>query len=160
LDFVHNQCWVDGRVDYWQPARCEESAMASVIKIEGIGTEYSSRLRQKGVRTVEALLNAGASPYDRKQLAERSNIDESLILRWVNHADLFRIKGVGPQYAELLEAAGVDSVLELAQRRADHLTQKLADANLQRRRVRRVPTEAQVRRWIEQAQSLPRMVTY
>lgn len=134
--------------------------MSDVIEIEGIGEVYAEKLKGAGVATVQALLERGATREGRKRLAEESGIGESLILRWVNHADLFRVKGVETQYAELLEASGVDSVPELAQRDPAHLHAKLAEINAQRHLVRRLPTERQVADWVEHARSLPRMVTH
>ena len=102
----------------------------------------------------------GATPKGREDLAFASGISGTLILRWVNMADLFRVKGVGEEYTDLLEAAGVDTVPELAQRRADSLTARMAEVNETKNLVRRLPTEAQVAEWIETAKGLPRVVTY
>jgi len=132
----------------------------SLIDIEGIGPVYAETLAGVGLRTTSDLLQAGASPKGRENLVATSGISKKLILRWVNLADLFRIKGVGEQYADLLEAAGVDTVPELAQRRADNLTKKMVEVNEDKRLVRRTPTEAQVAAWIESAKGLPRVVTY
>ena len=132
----------------------------SLIDIEGIGPVYAETLAGMGLRTTSDLLQAGASPKGREDLAAASGISKKLILRWVNQADLFRIKGVGEQYADLLEAAGVDTVPELAQRRADNLTRKMNGVNEDKQLVRRTPTEAQVAAWIASAKGLPRVVTY
>ncbi len=131
-----------------------------LIDIEGIGPVYAETLAGMGLRTASDLLQAGANPKGREDLAVATGISKKLILRWVNQADLFRIKGVGEQYADLLEAAGVDTVPELAQRRADNLTRKMNDVNEDKQLVRRTPTEAQVAAWIETAKGLPRAVTY
>jgi predicted flap endonuclease-1-like 5' DNA nuclease len=131
-----------------------------LIDIEGIGPVYAQTLAGMGLRTTSDLLQAGADPKGREDLATAAGITKKLILRWVNQADLFRIKGVGEQYSDLLEAAGVDTVPELAQRRADNLTTKMNEVNEQKRLVRRTPTEAQVAGWIESARGLPRVVTY
>ena len=131
-----------------------------LAEIEGIGPTYAAKLRDLGLKTTDDLLRVGANPKGREDLAFASGISGKLILRWVNMADLFRIKGVGEQYSDLLEAAGVDTVPELAQRRADNLTKKMAEVNDQKQLVRRVPTEAQVTGWIESAKGLPRVVTY
>jgi predicted flap endonuclease-1-like 5' DNA nuclease len=128
--------------------------------IEGIGPVYAKTLAGLGLLTTDDVLRACADPKGRQGLAEATGISEKLILRWVNQADLFRIKGVGEQYADLLEAAGVDTVPELAQRRADNLAKKMVEVNEQKKRVRRPPAESQVAAWIEQAKSLPRVVTY
>jgi predicted flap endonuclease-1-like 5' DNA nuclease len=134
--------------------------MTNVIDIEGIGPAYAEKLKLAGITTTAALLKQGASPQGRQDLAEKTGIGHTLLLRWVNHADLFRIKGVGPQYAELLEAAGVDSVPELAQRNPANLYPALIQVNQEKKRVRRPPVESQVKEWIKQAQQLPRVVNY
>lgn len=134
--------------------------MATLESIEGIGPSYAQKLKAVGVTTVEGLLKKGATPKGRQEVAENSGISEKLILEWVNHADLFRIKGVGEEYADLLEAAGVDTVVELAQRKAENLFQKMGATNAQKKLVRKLPTQAQVTDWIEQAKALPRMVSY
>lgn len=128
--------------------------------IEGVGSAYSQKLSEAGITTVEALLDKGATPQGRKELADTTGISEKLILRWVNMADLFRIKGVGQEYAELLEAAGVDTVPELAQRAPANLLAKMETANEQKKLVRRLPVLSQVESWVEQAKSLPRVITY
>lgn len=134
--------------------------MARIIEIEGIGEVYAAKLKDAGVTTTEELLTAAASREGRKKLSAETGITESLILGWVNRADLFRIKGIGEQYSDLLEAAGVDTVAELAQRNAANLCQKLAETNEAKKLVRALPTETQVTDWIQQAQQLPRVVTY
>ncbi len=134
--------------------------MATLESIEGIGPTYAQKLKSVGVTTVEGLLKKGATPKGRQEVAENSGISEKLILEWVNHADLFRIKGVGEEYADLLEAAGVDTVVELAQRKAENLFQKMGATNAQKKLVRKLPTQAQVADWVEQAKALPRMVSY
>lgn len=134
--------------------------MASLTDIEGIGPAYAEALKAQGVGSTDALLQAGATPKGRKDLAAAAGVKPELILGWVNKADLFRIRGVGTQYSDLLEAAGVDSVPELAQRRADNLSAKMAEVNADKKLVRNLPTEAQVADWVEQAKALPRVVTY
>jgi len=132
--------------------------VAALSDIEGIGTTYASKLQEAGLRTVDDLLAAGATPAGRDELVAKTGIGGGLILEWVNHADLYRINGVGSEYADLLEAAGVDSVLELAQRRPDNLQAKLAQINDQKRLVRAVPSESEVARWVEEAKGLDRAV--
>jgi len=134
--------------------------MAKLIAIEGIGQVYAGKLAAAGLATTEALLKQGASPKGREALAEKTGISGHLILEWVNRADLFRIKGVGEEYSDLLEAAGVDTVPELAQRNAENLHAKLAEVNAAKKLVRRLPTQAQVADWIAQAKELPRAITY
>ena len=132
----------------------------ALIDIEGVGETYSETLLGAGISSVEGLLAAGATPKGREELAAKTGISEKVILRWVNHADMFRIKGIGGQYSSLLEAAGVDTVPELAQRNAVNLTAKMAEINAAKNQVRRLPTESQVTRWIAEAKTLPRMVKY
>jgi predicted flap endonuclease-1-like 5' DNA nuclease len=134
--------------------------MTNLVDIEGIGPAYAEKLRAQGVITTDGLLKACASPQDRKNMESATGISGDLLLGWVNKADLFRIKGVGNQYSDLLEAAGVDTVPELARRRADNLTAKMAEVNEQKGLVRKLPTETQVADWIEQAKALPRVITY
>lgn len=134
--------------------------MANVKEIEGIGPANAAKLEAAGVRTVEALLEKGATKSGRSSLAEASNIGEAVILRWVNMADLFRIEGVGEEYAELLEAAGVDTVPELAQRNAANLTAKMREVNEAKKLVRSLPSENTVFGWVAQAKQLARVVTH
>jgi len=134
--------------------------MTKLLAIEGIGETYSGKLQAVGIRTVEALLEAGKTPQGRKELAERAGISGKSILEWVNRADLFRIKGVAEEYSDLLEFAGVDTVVELAKRRADNLLEKMKAVNSEKKLVRRLPTLAMVANWIEQAKVLDRIVTY
>lgn len=134
--------------------------MTTVLEIEGIGEVYAGKLKEVGIVTLEALLEKGSTPQGRAELAEKTGISATLLLRWVNRADLFRVKGIGEEYADLLEVAGVDTVPELAQRNPDNLFQKLAAVNEEKKRVRRLPTLEQVRQWVEQAKELPRVVTY
>jgi predicted flap endonuclease-1-like 5' DNA nuclease len=134
--------------------------MKKLTEIEGIGAAYAGKLQGAGIDSIEALLKEGASPKGRKELSAKADISGKLILRWVNMADLFRIKGVAEEYADLLEAAGVDTVVELAQRNPEHLHKKLEEVNEARKLVRRVPAQGEVGAWIEQAKALPRVVTY
>jgi len=134
--------------------------MAKIIDVEGIGTKYAEKLKKAGVASTDALLKAGSTPKGRKQLSEATGIDDGVILQWVNHVDLYRIKGVGSEYSDLLEAAGVDTIPELAQRKAVNLIQKMTAVNKEKKLVRKLPVEAQVADWIEQAKKLPRVITY
>lgn len=134
--------------------------MAKIVDVEGIGTKYADKLIKAGVSTTDGLLKAGATPKGRKALSEKTGIGDGLILEWVNHVDLYRIKGVGSEYADLLEAAGVDTIPELAQRNASNLTQKMVSVNKEKKLVRKLPVESQVADWIEQAKKLPRILTY
>jgi len=134
--------------------------MASIVDIEGIGDATAAKLKEAGVGTVEKLLETGATAKGRKELAAKAGIDEAKILKWVNHADLFRIKGVASEYAELLEAAGVDSPAELAHRAAANLFAKMTEVNTAKKLVRKLPTETQVAGWVEQSKKLPKVVTH
>lgn len=134
--------------------------MASLEKVEGIGPKYAQKLKDAGVRSAEALLKAGSTPKGRKELAAKADISDALILEWVNHVDLFRVKGVFEEYADLLEEAGVDTVPELAQRRADHLHAKMVEVNAAKKLVRQLPTEKMVADWVDQAKKLPRVIEY
>jgi predicted flap endonuclease-1-like 5' DNA nuclease len=134
--------------------------MAKLEMVEGIGQVYADKLRGAGVATTEMLLEMGSTKKGREDLAAKSEISGKLILEWVNHADLFRISGVGEEYADLLEASGVDTVPELAQRRADNLHKKLAEINTEKKLVRQLPSENQVQGWIDQAKKLPRKILY
>jgi predicted flap endonuclease-1-like 5' DNA nuclease len=134
--------------------------MANLIEIEGIGPAYAEKLEAAGLKTTEALLEAGAAKKGREDLAASTGISEALILRWVNRADLFRIKGIGEECSDLLEAAGIDTVLELAQRNPDNLQPKLVGVNEEKKLVRRVPTLSEVSGWVEQAKTLPRVISY
>jgi len=134
--------------------------MATLEKIEGIGPKYGAQLARMGIKTTQALLKRGAEPRGRKEIEEASGIGHALVLEWVNLADLFRIKGVGEEYSDLLEEAGVDTVVELSNRRADNLYQKIMEINKVKKLVRRPPSEGMVADWIAQAKKLPRIVKY
>jgi predicted flap endonuclease-1-like 5' DNA nuclease len=134
--------------------------MANIIDVEGIGPAYAAKLKAVGIANTDALLKAGSTPKGRKELSEKSGISDQKILEWVNHVDLYRIKGIGSEYSDLLEAAGVDTVPELAQRKAENLLQKMAEVNQTKKLVRRLPVLSQVAGWIEQAKQLPRVITY
>ena len=131
-----------------------------IVEIEGIGPVFAEKLGKVGVTTTDNLLEAGATRTGRKKLAESSGIDESKILNWVNKADLFRIKGIGTQFSELLEAAGVDTVKELKNRNAENLHAKLVEVQAEKKLTRAVPALSQVAGFIDQAKSLPPIVTY
>lgn len=134
--------------------------MTKLIDVEGIGEVYAQKLKEAGIATAEALLEMGATPGGRKEIAEKAGISDSLILEWVNHVDLFRIKGVGEEYADLLEEAGVDTVPELAQRNPENLLAKMTTVNEEKKLVRRLPVLSQVTDWVEQAKQLARVITY
>ena len=134
--------------------------MADLHEVEGIGPAYADTLAQAGIASVEDLLSKGASPQGREDIVEATGISPALLLGWINHADLFRIKGVGEEYSDLLEAAGVDTVPELAQRNPQNLYQKLTEVNAEKELVRRLPSQNQVKSWVAQAKELPRIITY
>lgn len=134
--------------------------MAKLTTIEGIGEVFAEKLKAAGAGSVEKLLEAGSTRSGRKKLAEASGVDAKRILRFVNHADLMRINGIGGEMSELLEASGVDTVAALAQRNAENLQKKLEAVNAEKQLVRRIPTTTQVQAWIDQAKELPRVVNY
>lgn len=134
--------------------------MTKLEVIEGIGPVYAKQLRGSGIRSVEALLEAGATPRGRAQLEEKSGIGHALILEWVNLSDLMRIRGVGEEYSDLLEEARVDTVKELRNRVPENLHQALVKANEAKKLVRRLPTLGMVQDWVRQAKALPPKVTY
>ena len=131
-----------------------------IEEIEGVGPAYAAKLSGAGVLTTEHLLERGGSESGRKALAEETGQSHAQILEWVNHVDLMRIDGVGSEYADLLEAAGVDSVPELAARNAANLAAALESTNESKSLVRRVPSESVVAKWIDEAKTLPKLVTH
>lgn len=134
--------------------------MTKLTNIEGIGPAFADKLSNVGISSCETLLEQGATSKGRARIVESSGIDHSRVQRFINHADLLRIRGVGGEYAELLEAAGVDSVPELAQRNADNLAARMVEVNEQKRLVRNVPSAKTVTEWVQQAKTLPRVVTH
>ncbi len=134
--------------------------MYQLSAIEGIGPAYQEKLKKAGIGSADALLKQGATAKSREEIEKATGISSKLILEWVNHADLFRIKGVGPEFADLLEEAGVDTVAELAQRKAENLHKAMLEANAAKNLVNRTPSLENVKGWIEQAKKLPRVVQY
>ncbi|HZV50354.1 MAG TPA: DUF4332 domain-containing protein [Candidatus Dormibacteraeota bacterium] len=134
--------------------------MAAIEEIEGIGPALGQKLASLGVRTTEALLERAGTRAGRKHLAEQVGVTEQEVLRWVNRADLMRVKGVGEEYSDLLEAAGVDSPAELAHRVPATLHGTLERLNAEKKLVRRVPTLKEVERWVQEAKALPRLVAH
>ena len=134
--------------------------MASIFTIEGIGPVMAEKLSVAGIKTIAALLKAGCAKTGRKKLAEATGIDEGKILRWVNMADLFRIKGIAEEYSDLLEAAGIDTVKELATRKPDNLHAKIVEVNAEKKLVRQLPTAKKVASWVAQAKELEPVVTH
>ena len=128
--------------------------------IEGIGETYAAKFHDADVQTTDDLLKKGGTPKGRVDLASATGLTENQILEWVNRADLYRISGIGSEYADLLEASGVDTVAELAQRDGNNLSAKLKAVNDEKKKVRNMPSAEQVGQWVEQAKSLPRAVEY
>jgi predicted flap endonuclease-1-like 5' DNA nuclease len=134
--------------------------MANVHEIEGIGPVFAEKLSAANVKTTDALLKQGGTKAGREKIADATGISETHILRWVNMADLFRIKGVGEEYSDLLEAAGVDTVKELATRRPDNLHAKMEEVNAETKLVRQLPSLAKVEAWVAEAKGLEPMVSH
>ncbi len=132
----------------------------SIKEIEGIGEVNQDKLAEIGISTVEALLEAGSTRVGRKNIATETGIADGNILNWVNRADLFRVKGIGMQYSDLLEKAGVDTVKELATRNPSNLLTKITEVNEGANHVRVLPTQSEVESWVNQAKALPRGVEY
>lgn len=131
-----------------------------IDEIEGIGPVFAAKLGTAGITNTDHFLKLCCDKKGRVQVAEKTGIGEPQLLKWANMADLMRISGVGGEYAELLEAAGVDTVKELRTRRPDNLTAKMAEVNEAKKLVRQVPTEAAVTKWVEQAKAMEPMITH
>nr|MBS1902035.1 DUF4332 domain-containing protein [Actinomycetota bacterium] len=132
-----------------------------IEEVEGIGPAYAAKLTAAGVRTTDDLLEKGAKPAGRKDIEAATGIAHSLILEWVNHVDLMRIKGVGSEYSDLLEEAGVDSPAELAHRVPANLAAKINEIMVEKPHiVRRVPSEKELTDWIDQSKKLPKIVEH
>lgn len=131
-----------------------------IEKIEGIGPKFAEVLHKVGIKNTKQLLDHAAAKKGRKDLAEKTGLDEQKILKWANMCDLMRIKGVAEEFSELLEAAGVDTVKELAQRKPENLWKAIIDANTKRKLVRQTPGLPQVESWVSQAKALPPTMTY
>jgi predicted flap endonuclease-1-like 5' DNA nuclease len=134
--------------------------LTAIKDIEGIGDSQAAKLANAGIKTVEALLEGAASSSERKTLSTKTGISESNLLEWVNRADLYRIKGIGSEFSDLLEAAGVDSVPELAQRNPESLLKMLEETNAKKKLVRVLPGLEKVEDFISQAKSLKKVVTH
>jgi predicted flap endonuclease-1-like 5' DNA nuclease len=134
--------------------------MAKLTEIEGIGPVFADKLKEAGIGSIESFLKYCCDPKGRKDIEAKTGIDHSRILRFVNHADLMRIKGVGGEYSELLEAAGVDTVPELAQRNAANLHAKMVETNASKKLVRQMAGASQVASWVSQAKQLSKVVTH
>lgn len=132
----------------------------NIREVEGIGPKYAELLKQCGIDTTDKLLEAGGDRSGRKELAEKTSINESSILKWVNMCDLFRIKGVAGQFAELLEGAGVDTVKELRNRNANNLALQMSEVNQAKRLCKTTPSAKIVATWIQQAKTMEPGVTH
>lgn len=131
-----------------------------IIDIEGIGDVYAAKLNAAGVKTTDDLLDTCATPAGRRKMAEATGISDKLILKWTNHADLFRIKGVAGQFAELLEAAGVDTIKEFRHRVPANLYAKMEEVNAQKNLVNRVPSVKEIEKMVAQAKEMEPRVEY
>ncbi len=134
--------------------------MTKLSEVEGIGPVYAGKLEAGGITSQEDLLSKCATPKGRKDVCANCDVGDKQLLNWVNRADLARVKGIGSEYADLLECAGVDTVPELAQRNAANLHAKMVEVNEQKNLVRKVPSESQVTDWVSQAKDLPRAIHY
>lgn len=135
-------------------------ANKKISDVEGIGPVISEKLIAAGVKDTNGMLAQCKTPAQRKSLASQTGLTAQQILKFSNMVDLYRVNGIGSEYAELLEAAGVDTVPELARRRPDNLCKTMADLNARKSLVRRTPTEAEVTKWVAQAKELPRALAY
>jgi predicted flap endonuclease-1-like 5' DNA nuclease len=131
-----------------------------IIDIEGIGPAYAAKLTKAGIRSTDALLKRGATERGRQEVARTTGVTHNQVLEWVNRADLYRIKGVGRQYSDLLEKSGVDTVVELGNRVGENLYKKMLEVNKAKNLVNQMPGVKQVKKWIAQAKKLPRAVSY
>lgn len=131
-----------------------------VEKIEGVGPKYAAKLATVGITNTKQLLERACTRKGRKELAEAADVEEKLILKWANMCDLMRIKGVGEEFSELLEVAGVDTVKELAKRRPDNLRAAMVEANEKRKLVRQLPSIGQLEAWVKQAKDMEPVMTY
>jgi predicted flap endonuclease-1-like 5' DNA nuclease len=143
-----------------QSLKRKETTMANLKDVEGIGEAYAQKLIDAGIKTTDELLEKCATPGGRKEISGVASVSEKQLLEWANHVDLFRIKGVGEEYTDLLEEAGVDTVPELAQRNPENLHQKLAEINAAKDLVRQLPSAAQVADWVAQVKTLPCKIEY
>ncbi|MCW5700029.1 MAG: DUF4332 domain-containing protein [Rhodospirillales bacterium] len=131
-----------------------------ITEVEGIGASYAEKLAGAGIKTTDDLLDQCGSAKGRKAVAETSGITAKLLLTWANQADLMRISGIGEEYAQLLEVAGVDTVKELRNRNVENLTAKMAEINEQRKLTRRAPSAKEVTKWVEQAKTLDPKISH
>ena len=150
----------EAKIEVQEELKVEPKVGVPIIDVEGIGEVYARKLNNVGIFTTNHLLDEGGTKVGREELAEKTGISEKLILEWVNLSDLMRIKGVGEEYSDLLEEAGVDTVVELSRRNPDNLLSKIIEINEEKKLVRRPPTLDNITSWIEQAKQLPRKIEY
>ena len=131
-----------------------------IDEIEGIGPAYAEKLSKADIKSTADFLKLCCDKKGRKQIADSTGLSEKHLLKWANLADLMRINGIGPQFSELLEAAGVDTVKELKMRNAENLTKAMEDANAEKKLTRAVPKLAQVQDWVEAAKTTPPTITH
>jgi predicted flap endonuclease-1-like 5' DNA nuclease len=134
--------------------------MSKIEEIEGVGPAYAEKLATAGIKSVADMLEKCATRKGRTAVAEATGISDKLILKWANHADLMRIDGVGPEFAELLEAAGVDTVKELRNRNAENLANAMAAKNEEKKLTRVTPSAERVAKWVAEAKTLDPIMTY
>ncbi|GAB4498120.1 MAG: hypothetical protein OHK003_09100 [Anaerolineales bacterium] len=134
--------------------------MPTLKDIEGVGPVRAAKLNKAGVRGLNGLLKMGATRKGRQELAKATGFDAKTILEWVNRADLFRVKGIGGQYSDLLEAAGVDTVMELGKRKPEDLLEAMAKANVKLNKVNQMPGLSNIKAWVKHAKSLKRVIEY
>lgn len=142
------------------PAAAGKKTGYKIEQIEGIGPAYATKLATAGIETTDDLLDRCGSAEGREKIAEKAGVTAKQLLKWANMADLMRISGIGGEYAELLEAAGVDTVKELRTRNAENLAAKMAEINAQKKLTRRVASAKQVAKWLDQAKALDAKITY
>jgi len=133
---------------------------SSISELDGLAPGFAIRMKKVGIRTTEKLLETAKSLKGRRMLAEKTEIDQEQLLRVANHIDRMRIKGVGQEYSELLEAVGVVTVKELRYRNPARLARAMAKTNVKRKLVRVLPSEHTIERWIDHAKKLPVKISY
>lgn len=143
-----------------EPLKDTKERESKIVDVEGIGPVYAKKLNENNIYTTTDLLEAGATPQKRKELSRKTEISDQILLKWINMADLFRIRGVGEEYSDLLEASGVDTVVELSKRVPENLHAKMLQVNSEKNLVRRPPALSEVTRWVGEAKELPRRISY
>jgi predicted flap endonuclease-1-like 5' DNA nuclease len=134
--------------------------MTQLAKVEGIGESNCKKLKKANISTTEELLKQGACAKGRREIVKQTNVNSKMLLRWINRIDLYRIKGIGQKYADLLEKAGVDTVLELSKRNPQNFYEKIKEVNFEEEVTQNLPVPKKLENWVKQAKSLPRIITY